>query len=438
MKKILLSAAVIIPVLALVVGGTIAFYNDTETSSGNIFTAGSIDLKVDHLKQTYNGIDCETCSLVVYSSDGSNYVTGSSDLATVQEGFPYLAPSVSSPHPNWTTHDIADWIWAQPSTSQNDAENEVEYTFERNFYWNGVVGDIIFEMSLASDNGYAIYVNDIPLVDHLADEFNYNAIIQPLDLLETEFKNALHLGSNTLKIIVRNHAPDGWQGTPTTNPAGLLYYLNIERTDCNTDLGFQEACRLWTEKDLDEGDTFFTFGDIKPADWGTNVISLHVGSNDAYACLLINNKDDQENNIYDPEAELNDVTDPEGELSNYLDVFTWMDADGDGVFDVGEIVISGLDSMQDLYSIMSLDNEEQYLMATSTKLIGLVWCAGDLEEPIAGSPFVCDGAGMLNDAQSDSFSADLTAYAEQMRNNPDFDCDEVKLDGDDDGPVLPY
>jgi hypothetical protein len=33
-------------------------FSDTETSQGNIFTAGAIDLKVDHTKQTYNGQDC--------------------------------------------------------------------------------------------------------------------------------------------------------------------------------------------------------------------------------------------------------------------------------------------------------------------------------------------------------------------------------------------
>lgn len=46
-KKIILSLAVIGVVAAIAVGGTIAYFTDTETSSGNTFTAGSIDLKVD-------------------------------------------------------------------------------------------------------------------------------------------------------------------------------------------------------------------------------------------------------------------------------------------------------------------------------------------------------------------------------------------------------
>src|SRR3989338_7802742 len=55
MKKILLSMAVIVAVAALVTGATVAFFNDTETSTGNVFTAGSIDLTVDSQGSSYNG-----------------------------------------------------------------------------------------------------------------------------------------------------------------------------------------------------------------------------------------------------------------------------------------------------------------------------------------------------------------------------------------------
>jgi predicted ribosomally synthesized peptide with SipW-like signal peptide len=44
-KKIILSLSVIGAVAAIAVGGTIAYFSDTETSTGNTFTAGSIDLK---------------------------------------------------------------------------------------------------------------------------------------------------------------------------------------------------------------------------------------------------------------------------------------------------------------------------------------------------------------------------------------------------------
>src|SRR3989344_2808837 len=47
-SKILLSVASIAAVAALVIGATFAFFSDTETSTGNTFTAGELDLKVDN------------------------------------------------------------------------------------------------------------------------------------------------------------------------------------------------------------------------------------------------------------------------------------------------------------------------------------------------------------------------------------------------------
>lgn len=48
-KRIVLSSLSLISSVALVAGATFAFFSDTETSSGNTFTAGTLDLKVnDH------------------------------------------------------------------------------------------------------------------------------------------------------------------------------------------------------------------------------------------------------------------------------------------------------------------------------------------------------------------------------------------------------
>jgi len=47
MKRILLSLSIIGVVSAIAIGGTMAYFGDTETSTGNTFTAGSIDLKID-------------------------------------------------------------------------------------------------------------------------------------------------------------------------------------------------------------------------------------------------------------------------------------------------------------------------------------------------------------------------------------------------------
>src|SRR3990172_8229565 len=54
MKKILISLATIAAVAAIAFGASRAFFSDTETSVGNTFEAGAIDLKVD-FKSSYNG-----------------------------------------------------------------------------------------------------------------------------------------------------------------------------------------------------------------------------------------------------------------------------------------------------------------------------------------------------------------------------------------------
>jgi len=57
MKKILLSLGIIAVVAVGAVGATRSFFSDTETSTGNTFTAGAIDLKIDST-QHYNGNVC--------------------------------------------------------------------------------------------------------------------------------------------------------------------------------------------------------------------------------------------------------------------------------------------------------------------------------------------------------------------------------------------
>lgn len=55
--KVLLSGAMIVAAATVVVGATFAFFSDTETSSDNVFAAGSLDLKID-AQAHYNGSIC--------------------------------------------------------------------------------------------------------------------------------------------------------------------------------------------------------------------------------------------------------------------------------------------------------------------------------------------------------------------------------------------
>src|SRR3989344_9043440 len=142
MKKILLSIGMLVIVGAIVAGATIAFYNDTETSTGNIFVAGSIDLKVDHLAQTYNGVDCETCSVNVFSSETTQVTGGTGAYAGA---YPTPADELTFILPAWLDEipgSDADWIWVTDPVLVADTTNGAEYTFEKTFNWNGGVRGI--------------------------------------------------------------------------------------------------------------------------------------------------------------------------------------------------------------------------------------------------------------------------------------------------------
>src|SRR3989344_761650 len=56
-SRILLSVASIAAAAALLIGATFAFFSDNETSQNNVFTAGSLDLKVDS-ESHYAGLTC--------------------------------------------------------------------------------------------------------------------------------------------------------------------------------------------------------------------------------------------------------------------------------------------------------------------------------------------------------------------------------------------
>ena len=416
MKKILLSIGTLVVVGTIVAGVTIAFYNDTETSTGNIFVAGSIDLKVDHTGQTYNGVDCKTCSVTI-QSDTTNEVTGQvggTDLGP----FPHPAVLVSLPlNPAWTASiPGASWIWWTDPTPEAEKGIDTIYTFQKTFTWMGPIAGATLNLYAGADNSYQVYLNGNS-VGADANEWNFTTSTQDT-YSGVQISPYIVQGQNTLEIKVKNWARPA--GQTWDNPGGLLYKLEING-NCGAAY-FQNHCELWQSQDLTGNEQFFNFDDVKPGDYGTNVISLHVDDNDAYTCLLTDIVDEEDNTLVDPEVALNDNLN-EGELSPYIHVFAWDDTDNNGVYE-GETQLLPVNT--------PLINTELLQLSLTgggpTSYVGLAWCAGD--QSLSGNDILCDGNGMGDIAQTDSFTASLTAYAEQIRNNPNFDCETVDLELD--------
>lgn len=208
----------------------------------------------------------------------------------------------------------------------------------------------------------------------------------------------------------------------------------------------------WTLTDLTV-EKFFNFFDLKPGDLGEDTISIHVGSNDAWLCAAANITADDDNSITEPELEDGDL-DPGGvgggDLDSALNFAFWVD-DGDNVFEPTEGQNGGEPEVIFLEGPLSgLGNAGEIALAAptgdnpfgnepvpggKTVYIAKAWCFGtltdtDLEQdgsgearsPLTGTGFNCDGQAVDNLAQTDSVEGDLTFYAEQARNNPNFTC----------------
>ena len=109
MRKILYGLSIIVAVTAVVVGATTAFYNDEETSSGNVLAAGSIDLGIDN-HSYYNGVlNDETTWRIDYDIE---------DLFDGQ-GNPILAPKLF-----FNFDDLKPGDWGEDTISLHVKDNE--------------------------------------------------------------------------------------------------------------------------------------------------------------------------------------------------------------------------------------------------------------------------------------------------------------------------
>ena len=214
---------------------------------------------------------------------------------------------------------------------------------------------------------------------------------------------------------------------------------NVDEDTSRPELLGEDCNGTWTETDLGPEHQFFNYSDLKPGDHGENTISLHVYDNDAWACAIIDNMQDNDNGCNEPETEAEEDAygegqetcgDGEGELSSELRFFAWAEEDGDNIWEDGEpILFSNTEGPASdvidgvVYPLFTPDlNNAAVLEATTTAYIGLYWCYGAIDVDENNNTLGCDGAGVSNLTQTDSMSADITFYVEQVRNNPNFQC----------------
>ncbi|HAM88513.1 MAG: hypothetical protein US83_C0014G0002 [Candidatus Falkowbacteria bacterium GW2011_GWC2_38_22] len=420
MKRILSSLSVIVVVAALVVGGTAAYFNDTEVSTGNVFTTGSIDLKVDHSVATYNGESCElNCTPVTQEL----IVNGGFENPTLSNGGYAIYPNGIS---GWAIEsgggvEIQRNAAGAPHSGLQHAELDSTNSSSMSQTITTVAG-VKYRLSF----WYSPRPNR-PANDNAID---YKVIIVSNNNTLVSGKVGVNesVGAQTVwKQYIYDFVAESAQTKIYFGDAGIsntyggyLDDISVKELVCiasvyeNTPGGY---CELWEEKDL-ATEKFFNFEDLKPQDSGSNLISLHVEDNEAYVCLNLVNKLDEEKGRNDAEADAGDESDDMGELSGYLNLVGWYsDAMGNKISK-----IFGPENTDAMGAISYADSVTGTpVLPGETKYVLLEWCFGDMT--VNGTTVTCNGnADDINQAQTDMFLADLQFNAVQTRNNSSFTC----------------
>lgn len=223
------------------------------------------------------------------------------------------------------------------------------------------------------------------------------------------------------------------------------------------------ACTCtWVSKDLETGNLFFNYGDVKPGDEGENTISLTAIDNDAHVCAYVQNLANAENSCNEPECLAEGGTwdgictgmptghcgSPGatfGELQDNLFMTVWRDTNCNNVLEgavaghcvnvgatigcdgpeiVNNQVLCELMQPSDCAWVPAQSAEEVLVPNTPIDSNNGVWSLGQL----VGDQKTCLGVGwnvpntVSNVIQTDSVTSDIAFYVEQVRNNPNFTC----------------
>lgn len=202
--------------------------------------------------------------------------------------------------------------------------------------------------------------------------------------------------------------------------------LNLKIDSAGWYNGAMIPSATWGMKNLVPGvDKFFNFDDIKPGDYGCEVISMHVNA-PAWMCLDFKNLKQSENGENEPESHVDGTPGPD--LADNTEFFGWMD-DGDGKYEPpNEKPIFGTSTQAASYVFASsttyaiADSRGNRCEMNTKRYVGMCWCAGDLIVNKITGKFSCDGTKLGNIAQTDSFSVDVQIRAQLAPEKPKFQC----------------
>jgi len=247
MKKLIISTSTLLAVVAIVIGATTAFYGDVETSSGNTFAAGAIDLTVDNTSYYNRVLNEATTWLIPDDLDESgrlffNFV----DLKPDDEGEDTISLHVNNNDAyvclDMTLTSDNDISSNEPELGAGDTQEDISNTWDGELaqnlqmFWWADDGDNVYEAGEnAITNGVQTVTNlfggDKEFSVALADsENNVWGERGPIPGDETVYiAKAWCFGTLTLDPVLNNGGVN-----PTVNPGvdcdGTLLG-NITQTD---------------------------------------------------------------------------------------------------------------------------------------------------------------------------------------------------------------
>jgi len=233
-KKVLILALALVLLVGIVAHGTFGYFSDTETSEGNTFTAW---VEV-----------CQPGSMVIVSDTDTMVTEVNGDQSAEVAWQPYdydndhWDTSITYDGEHYTFSDDADWIWETYRVQYPVLGRVVR--FERTF--SIPCSPIGAELYITVDNGYTVWINEhlvgCAQVDSgeadpcigwedsdLTEDYVHSSNWMTVEHYTIDDSTWLLTGENVLVILAANeHMSDG---TADSNPAGLIYWLEVEWGD---------------------------------------------------------------------------------------------------------------------------------------------------------------------------------------------------------------
>lgn len=455
MIKIIKSLALVMAVGAIATGATWSFFSDEEKSTGNAFTAGEINLRVDS-ESHYNGMMCEGGVWVEDDNceelSGDLISNGSFETGTDPGVFVTL---------NAGSANISDWAVDSESVDYIGTYWQSSPAGGRSIDLNGLAAGslsqimstvsgstykVTFDLSGNSENlasGDPLFSPSEKVVRVMAtgatfEDFSYDTIAKTNSRSDMKWEKKTYFFvatgiSTTLTFTSRISGAFG--------PA--LDNVEVHEVSCVTlptpELLGTTCDGTWDLTDLESGvHKFFNFNDIKPGDYGEDTVSLHVTDNDAWGRMKIDVTKDSDGTCVDPEIEAENglcVADGinNGELRKNLAFSVWLDegatrgfqgkndpGEGDNIKQDNEILLISPGEINApkeewlikdaiLASYLANGNAvapgittDGHMVPNVTYYFGIAW-----ELPMS----------VGNEAQTDVFESDIAFEVEQYQNN---------------------